>query len=200
MENYLKHDFITHHNLPVCNITIAQYVNYLTFEIDDVSRNLIVRNGITNGMAKYENPTAKNITIVDYDNFLTSTPHNFQHGKKRCDVILHTTNDTSYFLLNELKDRTPKTEVLTGAVNQLIATLNELYTTPSIISFISSFNVKKCCYCNRQSTAPINISAPIAFNRLSGVAPEGLLLSNVDIENLGFELWEYSDNQTIKLS
>ncbi len=199
MENLLRVDFVNHHTLPACNV-VAHRVNHNTFEIDDIGRVLQVRAGITNGMVKYQNPQTKQVSIVDYDVFLTSTPHVFQHGKKRCDVILHTTTDTSHFLLNELKDRTPKTKVLTGATAQMLATLNELYTVPSIVNFIATFATKKCCYCNRQSTAPASISATTAFNRASTLAPHGFLLANTDIQNFGFELWEYSGNQTILLS
>lgn len=199
MEHLLRVDFVKHHSLPACTVDF-QLVNHSTFEIDDISRVLHVRAGITNGMAKYENPQLKQVSVVDYDGFLTSTPHLFQQGKKRCDVILHTTTDTSHFLLNELKDRIPKTEVLTGATAQMLATLNELYTVPSIVNLIATFSTKKCCYCNRQSTAPASITATTAFNRVSTLAPHGFKLTNTDIQNFGFELWVYSGNQTILLN
>lgn len=199
MENLLRVDFVNHHGLPACTFDYHQ-VDYNFFEIDDINRQLQVRAGITNGMAKYQNPHAKQVAIIDYDGFLTSTPHAFHQGKKRCDVILHTTADASHFLLNELKDRTPKTKVLTGATAQMLATLNELHTVPSIVNFIATFATKKCCYCNRQSTAPASITATTAFNRVSTLAPQGFLLANTDIQNFGFELWEYSGNQTILLS
>lgn len=199
MENLLRVDFVNHHTLPSCNV-VSHRVNHKTFEIDDINRVLQVRAGINNGMSKYQNPHAKQVSIVDYDGFLTSTPEYFKHSKKRCDVILHTTTDASHFLLNELKDRIPKTKVLTDATAQMLATLNELYTVPSIVNFIATFATKKCCYCNRQSTAPASIKATTAFNRVSTLAPHGFLLANTDIQNFGFELWEYSGNQTILLS
>lgn len=200
MESLLFNDFINHHSLPACTVTIAQNISHPYFEIDDVARNLIVHTTPSNGMAKYENPSSKEIAIIDYDGFLTNTPHVFQQGKERCDVIVHTTNEKSYFILNELKDRIPATKVLTKATSQMIATLNELQKVPTIVSFIANFAVKKCCYCNTQSTAPIILTATTAFNRLTTVSTNGLKLSNVHIENLGFELWEYSGNQTIKLN
>ena len=200
MESLLINDFINHHSLPACTISIAQNVSHRYFEIDDVARNLIVRMTPSNGMVKYENPYHKDVAIIDYDSFLTNTPHVFQQGKERCDVLVHTRNESSYFILNELKDRIPATKVLTKATSQMIATLNELNTVPAIVSFISNFTIKKCCYCNTQSTAPNPLSATVAFNRLSTISPNGLKLSNIDIENLGFELWEYSGNQTIKLN
>nr|WP_315139912.1 hypothetical protein [uncultured Flavobacterium sp.] len=200
MESLLKNDFISHHSLPACTINIAQNISHTYFEIDDIARNLIVHTIPSNGMVKYENPQAKEVAIIDYDGFLSSTPNGFQHGKERCDVIVHTTNEKSYFILNELKNRIPKTTVLTKATSQMIATLNELYTVPTIVSFISNFTVKKCCYCNSQSTAPTLLIATAAFNRLATISTNGLKLSNITIENFGFELWEYTGNQTIKLN
>ena len=200
MESLLKNDFINHHSLTTCSINISQNVSHTYFEIDDFARNLIVHTTPSNGMVKYENPESKEVAIIDYDGFLTSTPANFQYGKKRCDVIVHTTNENSYFVLNELKDRIPVTKVLRKATSQMIATLNELHTIPTIVSFIANFTVKKCCYCNTQSTAPNTLTATTAFNRLAAISTRGLKLSNVDVENFGFELWEYSGNQTIKLN
>ena len=99
-----------------------------------------------------------------------------------------------------MKNRIPKTKVLLKATSQMIATLNELYSIPVIVIFISNFLIKKCCYCNTQSTAPVTLTVTNAFNRLASISTNGLKLSNVAIENFGFELWEYSGNQTIHLS
>lgn len=199
MDDLLSIDFVNYHSLPACNV-IVHKVNYDYFEIDDVSRVLNVREGITSGMAKYQNLEKKTLKILDYDNFLTSTPEIFQHGKKRCDVILHTISDSSQFLLNELKDRFPRTDVLTKATEQMIATLKVLNTVPSITIFISAFNSKKCCYCNKQAKAPSILTVTTAFNRLTTLSPNGFKLSNIEIENFGFELWEYSGNQTININ
>lgn len=199
MENLLRIDFINQHSLPACTLTnLSQNVNFDKFEINDIARVLTVTQIILNGEAKYENPNNKDIFIHDYDGFLTNTPNYFQNGKKRCDAIVHT-DDNSYFLLNELKNRKPKTSVLSHATSQMIATLNELIAVPTINTFISHFRVKKCCYCNSQSTAPATITATSAFNRLSTITSDGLKLTNPVVESLGFELWEYSGNQTIKI-
>ena len=128
MESLLKNDFINHHSLPACTINIAQNVNHTYFEIDDVARQLIIYTTTSNGMVKYENPLAKELAIIDYDGFLTNIPGTFNQGKKRCDVTVHTTNENSYFLLNELKNRIPKTKVLLKATSQMIATLMNYIT------------------------------------------------------------------------
>lgn len=36
MESLLKNDFINHHSLPSCTINIAQKVNHIYFEIDEL--------------------------------------------------------------------------------------------------------------------------------------------------------------------
>ena len=77
MENLLKNDFINHHSLPSCTITIAQNVNHIYFEIDDVDRNLVIHTTPSNGMVKYRNPLAKDVAIIDYEAFLTHTPAAF---------------------------------------------------------------------------------------------------------------------------
>jgi hypothetical protein len=207
MENLLKIDFINHHFLPACGIEIAQNVSYSYFEIDDVARELIIYNEPSNGMVKYENRHSKEVSILDYDGFLTSTPVPFQRGKKRCDVIAHTKNEPSYFLLNELKEKNPVNSInevsnIEGAKLQMIDTLIELNTVPSIGAFITNFSNKICCYCNSfpKSNLAIISSTIGAFNRLSTLTPDGIHLSEPRIENFGFIYMELKGNQTIKLN
>lgn len=199
MSNILNIDFVDYHNFTYSPLGIEQNENSLLFEIDDVNRSLIVNKSISNGMAKYENPNQKNVRILDYDGFLSSLPSSFNNGKKRCDVILHTTNDYAYFLLNELKDRIPKTTVRSGAKKQLEHTLTELFNVPTISAYITNFQNKVCCYCNRQPVAPLGINAIGAFNRLSTIAPNGIQLSAPNIEAFGFIFMEYKGAQTFKM-
>lgn len=207
MENLLKNDFISHHYLPACTVKIAQNINFSYFEIDDIARNLIVYNKPSNGMVKYENLHSKNVSILDYDGFLTSTPAVFQRGKKRCDVIVHTINESSYFLLNELKEKNPIHSIdevrnIEGAKLQMIHTLNEINTVPSIVAFVTTFSNKICCYCNSfpKSNLAIISSTIGAFNRLSTLTPDGMHLAEPRIEDLGFIYMELKGNQTIKLN
>jgi hypothetical protein len=131
---------------------------------------------------------------------LTGLPNAFQHGKKRCDIIVYTADD-SHFILNELKNRNPKPSVLTKATAQLLATLSEIYRVPTIQKFINSFVIKKCCYSNKQAIPPsVTVIATTAFNRINTLVTNGLKLSYPPIEVFGFELYEYSGNQVIDLS
>jgi hypothetical protein len=157
-------------------------------------------------MVKYENRHSKEVSVLDYDGFLSSTGK-FQDGKKRCDVIAHTINESSYFLLNELKEKNPRNPInevsnIDGAKLQMIDTLIELNTVPSIVVFIASFSNKICCYCNSFPKSDFTIIASTigAFNRLSTLTPNAIHLSEPRIENFGFIYMELKGNQTIKLN
>jgi hypothetical protein len=65
----------------------------------------------------------------------------------------------------------------------------------SIATFANTHTSRHCCFFNKQSMSPPNITAPTAFNRLSKVVTSGLRMSNPSIEAFGFEFWEYSGNQ-----
>ena len=201
MENLLKNDFTTHYGLPVSTVTaISIHTNAPYFEIeDDENRELVLHFTVGNGMAKYNNRLRHAITIINYDKFITALPHAFQEGKKRCDTIVYTNENQQYFLLNELKDRIPKSKVRSGAKAQLLASLTLLMDVPTIHSFIDTFIVKRCCYFNKQSIAPIIINATTAFNRLNTITTNGLKMSYPAVEVLGFDYYEYSASQKFHL-
>ncbi|MBS7231203.1 hypothetical protein KHA90_09205 [Flavobacterium psychroterrae] len=108
--------------------------------------------------------------------------------------------------MNELKnrkivDKNASEEVLSGAISQMLKTLKLIKTTPSIDTFINLFTQKRCCYCNKQSTNPsITIDAPNAFNRLNNLVPDGIEMEHIEINDLGFQLFQYTGSQTIKLN
>ncbi|WP_121966906.1 hypothetical protein [Myroides sp. N17-2] len=199
MDRLLKVDLTSHFGIPVSTLSITQTIASNTFEIDDINRSLVISSGITDGAVKYNNGLGKTFEVVDYDGFLTSTPHVFNQGKKRCDVICYTSNDKSWFLLNELKDRKVNNSVLTKAISQMLGTLDVIMQVPTIVVFINQFGNKRCCYCNKQSNAPALINAPNSFNRMNRLVPNGIKLSNPSIERYGFELYEYTGQQTINI-
>jgi len=200
MENLLRIDFTAFNALPASTITNIRSNTLLTyFEVEDVNRVIQIQGTTGFGTGKYRNPQAKDVTIIDYDGFLTSLPAAFQHGKKRCDIIVYTSDD-SHFILNELKNRNPHPSLLTKATAQLLSTLTEIGRVPTIATFINNFIVKKCCYSNKQSIPPSPIvNATTAFNRINTLVTNGLKLSYPPIEAFGFELYEYSGNQVIDL-
>lgn len=205
MDSLLKNDFTSFHQLPISILSIRQDTNFPYFELEDVNTILTLLTTKDSGTAKYSNPNNLEITIIDYDTFLTSLSHRFTQGKSRCDAIVYTQNK-SYFLLNELKNRKIVNEnafedVLSGAISQMLKTLKLIKTVPSINSFINSFTEKRCCYCNKQSNNPSAIiDAPNAFNRLNILVPDGIEMKHNEINALGFQLFQYIGLQTIKFN
>lgn len=199
MDNLLKNDFTVFNTLPVSTTNIRNDISLTYFEIEDVNRVVDIRVIPGSGTAKYSNPNGENVVIIDYDGFLTSLPHAFQQGKKRCDLIVYTLND-SHFILNELKTGNPNSGTLTKATVQMFSSLKEIIRVPTIAAFINNFTTKKCCYSNKQPAIPsVTISATLAFNRVNSIVTNGLKLSHPQIEALGFELFEYTGNQIISL-
>nr|WP_315199209.1 hypothetical protein [uncultured Flavobacterium sp.] len=205
MDSLLKNDFTSFYQLPISVLNIRQDTHLPYFELEDVDTVLTLFSIKDSGTAKYNNPNNLEITIIDYDTFLTSLSHNFKQGKSRCDAIVYTQNK-SYFLLNELKNRKIVDEnafedVLSGAISQMLKTLTLIKSVPSIDNFINSFTQKRCCYCNKQSNNPSpSIDAPHAFNRLNNLVPDGIEMEHNEINTLGFQLFQHTGSQTIKLN
>jgi hypothetical protein len=209
MKNLLERCFISHYGLTASVSVNVRSTNDADFDLKD-DEVLIYPPG--HGVAKYENPTRKEINVINYDLFITSLPTKFQQGREKCDLIAYT-SDSSCFLLNELTetqlryiaeftlaDGTPKTGKRKKAISQLKRTLKDIATVPAIGSFIKQHSIKRCCFFNKPPLSPAGIIATIAFNRLSFTKPHGFKMSNADIENFGFEIWEFSANQTYLLS
>lgn len=200
METLLRNDFTGFYALPISTtadisqVTIAPY-----FEIeDDEHKETQIHFTVGSGMAAYRNSQAFEVTIINYDKFITDLPHAFHQGKKRCDLILHTAN-RRYFLLNELKDRIPRPYVRTKSILQLVSSLTLIMHVPSIATFANSHTFRQCCFFNKQSMSPPTITATTAFNRLGTVVAGGLKMPNPAIEAFGFEFWEYSGDQVYTL-
>ena len=196
METLLKNDFTAHYGLPISeatNITISTSASYFEIE-DDENKETQLHLTVGNGMAAYRNPNGYAVSIINYDKFITGLPRAFQQGKERCDLIIYTTNQR-HFLLNELKDRKPKSKVRTKSIAQLLSSLTLIMNVPSIATFANTHTFRRCCFFNKQSMSPPTITATIAFNRLGTLVSGGLKMSNPDIESLGFEFWEYSGSQ-----
>jgi hypothetical protein len=143
------------------------------------------------------------MTIINYDKFFTSLSHNFQQGKKRCDLIVYS-NDKKYFLLNELKDRSPRDDVKQGAIKQLSKSLKVIISVKSICDFISGYEIKQCCLFNKQPETAISeeINVINAFNRQDKIEDNSgisVLSPHTDIKSFGFDFLAFSGNQTYLL-
>lgn len=197
MENLLKNHFTIHYGQPISTVAgMTMITNEPYFELEDDNRgNILLHTKVGMGMARYSNPQKISITIINYDTFFTSLSHSFQQGKKRCDLIVYSTNSLKYFLLNELKNRDYREDVRQSAVKQLLESLKTIIEVKIIQNFIDNYDTKMCCIFNKQPHSPIGITATAAFSRLSSVVTNGFKMSNPDIESYGFELWEFPDNQ-----
>jgi len=200
METLLRNDFTAHYGLPTsttANICISSTAQYFEIE-DDEHRETQLHLIAGSGMAAYRNISSNTATIINYDKFITGLPHAFQHGKERCDLIVHTTNQR-HFLLNELKDRKPKDKVRTISISQLLSSLTLIMNVPTITTFANTHTFRHCCFFNKQSMSPPTITATTAFNRLGTIVTGGFRMSNPAIEAFGFEFWEFSGNQIYNL-
>jgi len=208
MKNLLEHNFVSHYGLTVSVTVNVVSTTNTNFDLKD-DMVLIYPSG--NGVAKYSNPSLKEVNVINYESFFKSLPQTFQNNKDNCDLIVYT-SDKQYFLLNELtntkqeyvpdftlKNGTLRTGKRNKAISQLKQTLEDISNVPDIDSLIKRHAIKHCCFFNAQAHAPIGIIATVAFNRLSFMNPNGYKMSNPDIESYDFELWEFSGNQTYLL-
>lgn len=200
-------NLVAHYGLPVPTTTnwfIKTVETY--FEIEDTNAGEIVLHTARGaGMGKFSNSDALEVTIFNYEKFITSIKSTtFQTGRQRCDILLNS-NDDKYFILGEIKDRAIinsryRKNVRKGAKEQLLASIRTILVVPEITSYLINKNTKRCCYFNKQSASPAILSATTAFNRLPSFYPDGFQMSKPDIEAFGFEFYEYTGEQTMKLT
>lgn len=200
-------NLISHYSLPTPTTTnwfIQTDETY--FEIEDTNAGEIVLH--TNrgfGMGKFSNLDTLNVTIINYDKFITSIQDEiFKIGRKRCDILVSCNSDR-YFILREIKDTTLITvkkvkNVRSEAKKQLLSSLQTILAVPEIVTYLTPKIIKRCCYFNKQSASPANLSATNAFNRLPNFYPDGFKMSKPDIEAFGFDFYEYIGEQTMTLT
>jgi hypothetical protein len=203
MEDLLRKELTTHYSIPVCttsNIFIATDETY--FEIEDTNtREILLHTTRGNGMANFSNPDKIEVTVTNYDKFVSSLPHHFEHGRKRCDILV-SSNNNKCFILGELKDRnisnkSARKNIRGGAKKQLLQSLETLIDVEEILDYINTKSIKRCCYFNKKSESPKIINATTAFNRLPNIFPDGFKMSYPNLEALNFEFWEYTGEQTL---
>lgn len=199
-------NLVAHYGLPIPNTT-NWFINTIEayFEIEDTSAGEIVLHTTRGlGMGKFSNQYALDITIFNYDKFITSINHEpFKNGRKRCDILLDT-SDNKYFILGEIKDKILLTDrkiknVRSEAKKQLLSSLQTIFVVPEIVAYINNKITKRCCYFNKQSASPVTLNATTAFNRLPNFYPDGFQMSKPEIEAFGFDFFEYTGEQTMIL-
>jgi hypothetical protein len=202
METLLQRDFTAHYRLDVssiANISIQAAAQYFEIE-DDQHRETQIHFTAGLGMAAYSNRSSFDVTIINYDKFITSLPNAFQNGRQRCDLIVYTNTNNRYFLLNELKDRKPNKNVRKKAKSQLLESLQCIMAVTAIRIFVNQYTIKRCCYFNKKAISPPSITAPSAFNRLNQLTLNGIQMSSPGIESLGFEFYQYSKGQVLTMA
>lgn len=210
MEELLKNDFIRFHLTENNgkNITIQLLeTNESYFEIEDINSLLVLDTTADSGTARFSNANSQRIKIINYDNFVTQLPNNFQRNRDRCDIILIEEKNNSIFLLGELKNipivKDKKRHKIRKEVKtQLLNSLNTIIAVEAISNFINDIPIKRCCYFNKQTKSPEFdiINAITTFNRPFNNFPDGLKMPHSEIEKSGFEFWEYTGTQTVRIS
>ncbi len=203
MEQLFLIDYINHYDLSAYSGSVGDVClrcNKTYFEIKDESNKTLTISESNNfGEAKIANPNKYMVEIFNYDKFVSALDAYFQDDKKRCDMILATDDD---FILGELKDSQNK-KAESRARKQLLQSLHTIRAVPAIATYITQHSVKKFCYFNKKT--PNSHSESInktitAFNPLENIVPNGLKMENKQIEDLGFEFWQYTGNQVLTLS
>lgn len=200
METFLRNNYTAYFGEPVANVVnISQQTNAVYFEIeDDQNRETTIHYLPNTGTAVYNNPRLLNVIVINYDKFVTSLSHNFQQGRKRCDLIVITAENKDYFLLNELKDANPNSGLI-KATSQLERSIQDIMAVPIINAYAATFTVKRCCFFNKRVVAPPIINAVNAFGLVNAINLDGFQMVNLNIEQYGFKLWEYSGGQKFTL-
>lgn len=173
--------------------------NEIYFEIEDQGEQLRIHVQPGDGTARIENQDALDLLIFNYEAYINGFNARFQQNKKRCDFVLASDRE-SCFVLGELKNRNPFPDVAEGARRQLLESLQTIDCVPEIHAFIMGKQEKRCCYFNKQSQAPPEIEAVVAFNRINQLMPNGIEMPAPEFHLLGFRYFEYYENQTMKLT
>jgi hypothetical protein len=209
MKSLLENDFISHYGLKAASVTVHT-ISTTDFElVDDAT--MIYPSG--RGIAKYSNPTHKEVNVINYETFIDSLPQTFRQGREKCDLLVYT-SDLSFFLLNELtktqlqyvsdfiqtNDGLPRMEKRNKAISQLKQTLNDICAVPNIDTFIKKHKTKHCCFFNNPPLPPPEIIAPVAFGRLFSLTSYGIYTVIPEIESYGFEFWEFTTPQMCLLA
>ena len=196
MKDLLEKDFVSHYGLSANDYVNVVSTSEINFDLKDDDTLIHLLGG---GTARYSNPNNKEVNVINYELFFKSLPPSFQKNKQNCDLFVYT-SDNQYFLLNELTNTNKKKgRKRKHAISQMFATLRIISAVSTIHSFINQYTIKQCCYFNKKYQSPQNINAISAFNRINSYSQNGYQMKSPDIESYGFELWEFSGNQTYVL-
>ena len=196
VRSHLSATFPRHYGIPAPTLTdVILSTSRTAFSIDDNFRTkkLILLSDLS-GTAKFRNSKSECCILVNFDLYISNTPHYFQDGKKRCDVVIVNASG-GIVLFGEIKDKKDVSKAGREAVVQLESSVKLVNNVPELKKCIDSNQTKVCAYFN---SAPRNyMAAP--FNRLSLVINSGFKMPKSRINALGFEYWEFVGNQVMDI-
>lgn len=199
MENLLRDRYTAHYGLSRCTVPdLVIQTTEIYFEIEDTAtREIAIYTSERKGAARFSNRNKLDVTIANYDKFVSSLSPDFQKGRKRCDIIV--CDEKKNLILGELKDSPNIIRHRKKAKKQLSESLIDLLAVPEFLELSNNRTVKRCCYFNKRANSPGGITATTAFNRLSIIFQDGFKMNYPAIEGHGFEFWEYLGEQTLTL-
>lgn len=189
------------------NELVPDFVNISDYKFDlaDSEGGYPIRN-FEEGSAHYINGNEGNtftLKIISYDDFLHQftfddgnghpAVNRLKDGVRVADFLVYEiSEDKIYFIVHELSDEISKNKIRT-AKKQLSDTLNQLYKSAEIASFIDGFK-NKLCFLSANDSRKIVPSAGLAdgFSEIYRVLPEPLQFNFGQIGTHGFKAFETS--------
>jgi hypothetical protein len=201
MDELLIHVFVEYYALPKDESILNGLVlatDYPQFGLSDTPNEglMLHLEDLNSSSAKFSNLRSRYVKIYNYEKFIDRQPHVFQRNRSRVDFLLIDTTLRN-FILGELKTGSPDNKTRKKAKEQLLNSLSDLAAIDQ--DLLHRFQLKRCCYFNKQVLAPVGINAIDAFNRLPNIISEGFRKDWPAIQKYGFEYWEYQGNQMLKL-
>jgi len=200
MINLLKNQFIGYLNIrkphlqPYDNEELSPKYEDVSIQYFDImDKNEKICQPLGSGSATYHNPQEKTIRFIDYENFISQLPQDFQKDLRKCDFIAYDTNskDASIFILNELSQSNSAKNKINDARQQLHQAAFYFHETKDIHNFITNFKSKKCIFSNKNkllSTTPNNNAD--AFSEIQNYLKEPIIHHFQPITKLGYEFIE----------
>lgn len=224
MENLLSNDLPQAYGLKRKSVYVPmETTEALLFDLDDKSESMIV--GYGKGNASFRDDAGTMKRVVGYERYLNGlSGTKFECGRKRCDFILYNQrgNADSFIVLNEQTSALGSVELLTKPIIdrrgnvvypkgkyekveiQLAETLATLLSVRTIHDFVQEFH-RKICLMSYKINPRENVKpAQLAFSRYKSIesretGEEGAILSNKEINNMGFEYRRISHDYVFAL-
>jgi len=158
------------------------------FDIQD--RRPEIKQPAGTGSATYNNPQSKEITVIDYEDFLKAQSDEVikKLDVKKPDFIVFDAPTKSCFIINELSQGNPKNK-RTTTIQQMHNAILHFDRVSGIKLFIGQFATKSCVFsCRRKA-----ITTADAFMTIDNYLPKPIELRFQPIQKLGYMLIETTE-------